>query len=159
MWVVRCWVGGDGACHAGRAQVGRGSPTCSSLTLPHPRCCRSERQIATMTWPELAHRLVQVGGSGWFGAACAAQAGACCCSAPAASAQRPLALPVTPRLPAPPTPLCTLQVQRRRLFCMARELGEADIVARVMRKENYLIGMLNKVGRSDRRRRKRVWLA
>jgi autophagy-related protein 9 len=28
---------------------------------------------------------------------------------------------------------------------MARDLSEHDIVARVMRKENYLVGMLNKV--------------
>jgi autophagy-related protein 9 len=28
---------------------------------------------------------------------------------------------------------------------MARDLTEHDIVARIMRKENYLIGMLNKV--------------
>lgn len=37
------------------------------------------------------------------------------------------------------------QVQRRHRLCMARDLSEHDIVARVMRKENYLVGMLNKV--------------
>ncbi|KAI3424722.1 hypothetical protein D9Q98_008111 [Chlorella vulgaris] len=54
----------------------------------------SERQMGTVTWPEVAHRLVQV--------------------------------------------------QRRHRLCMARDLSEHDIVARVMRKENYLVGMLNK---------------
>lgn len=29
-------------------------------------------------------------------------------------------------------------------LCIARDLTEHDVVARIMRKENYLIGMLNK---------------
>lgn len=68
-------------------------PPPPSLTRPPP--C-SERQLATVTWPEVARRL-------------------------AAS-------------------------QQRRRLCVARELSEHDIVARVMRRENYLIGMLNQVG-------------
>lgn len=54
----------------------------------------SERQMGTITWPEVAHRLVQV--------------------------------------------------QRTHRLCVARDLTEHDIVSRVMRKENYLVGMLNK---------------
>ena len=38
-----------------------------------------------------------------------------------------------------------MQVQRTHRLCVSRDLSEHDIVARVMRRENYLIGMLNKV--------------
>lgn len=54
----------------------------------------SERQLRTVTWPEVAHRIVQ------------AQA--------------------TTRL------------------CAVRDLTEHDVVSRIMRKDNYLIGMLNR---------------
>ena len=37
------------------------------------------------------------------------------------------------------------QVQRSTRLCVVRDLSEHDIVSRIMRKENYLIGMLNKV--------------
>ncbi|GAB4821600.1 hypothetical protein N2152v2_008646 [Parachlorella kessleri] len=54
----------------------------------------SERQLATCTWPEVAHRLVQV--------------------------------------------------QSSTRLCIVRDLTEHDVVSRVMRKENFLIAMLNK---------------
>jgi autophagy-related protein 9 len=34
-------------------------------------------------------------------------------------------------------------VQRTSRLCAARDLDELDVVGRVMRKDNYLIGMLN----------------
>lgn len=37
-------------------------------------------------------------------------------------------------------------MQRTHRLCLARDLSEHDIVARVMRRENYLVGMVNKVG-------------
>lgn len=37
-----------------------------------------------------------------------------------------------------------LQVQNTTRLCMVRDLTEHDVVSRIMRKENYLIGMLNK---------------
>ncbi len=37
-------------------------------------------------------------------------------------------------------------VQATTRLCNARDLTEADIVGRIMRKENYLIGMLNRWG-------------
>lgn len=43
--------------------------------------------------------------------------------------------------------LVPLQVQRTHRLCVARDLSEHDIISRVMRKENYLIGMLNKARR------------
>ncbi len=42
-------------------------------------------------------------------------------------------------------PLCVLlQVQNTTRLCIVRDLTEHDVVSRIMRKENYLIGMLNK---------------
>ena len=37
-----------------------------------------------------------------------------------------------------------LQVQSTTRLCLTRDLNEHDVVSRIMRKENYLIGMLNK---------------
>jgi Autophagy protein ATG9 len=37
-------------------------------------------------------------------------------------------------------------LQRTTRLCIVRDLSEHDIVARIMRKENYLLGMINKVG-------------
>ena len=37
------------------------------------------------------------------------------------------------------------QVQATHRLCVARDLSEHDIAARIMRRENYLVGMLNKV--------------
>ena len=37
-----------------------------------------------------------------------------------------------------------LQVQNTTRLCIVRDLTEHDVVSRIMRKENYLIGMLNK---------------
>jgi hypothetical protein len=61
-------------------------------------------------------------------------------------------------LPAPPT--CSgvarpLQVQSSTRLCIARDLTEHDVVSRIMRKENYLIALLNKVRRWARRRQRR----
>ena len=39
-----------------------------------------------------------------------------------------------------------LQVQKQLRLHLKVELTEKDVVSRIMRKENYLIGMLNKVG-------------
>ena len=40
---------------------------------------------------------------------------------------------------------CSLvQVQSTTRLCLTRDLNEHDVVSRIMRKENYLIGMLNK---------------
>lgn len=36
-----------------------------------------------------------------------------------------------------------MQVQRTTRLCASRDLSEHDIVSRIMRRENYLIGMLN----------------
>ena len=38
-----------------------------------------------------------------------------------------------------------MQVQKQTRLCITRDLSEKDVVSRIMRKENYLIGMLNKV--------------
>ena len=38
------------------------------------------------------------------------------------------------------------QVQKQTRLHITRDLTEKDVVSRIMRKENYLIGMLNKVG-------------
>jgi autophagy-related protein 9 len=35
-------------------------------------------------------------------------------------------------------------LQKSRKLCVVRDLSEHDIVMRIMRKENYLIGMVNK---------------
>lgn len=46
-----------------------------------------------------------------------------------------------------PSPGCTcgaLQAQKTARLCIVRDLTEHDIVARIMRKDNYLIGMLNR---------------
>jgi len=40
--------------------------------------------------------------------------------------------------------VCLLQVQNTTRLCIVRDLTEHDVVSRIMRKENYLIGMLNK---------------
>ena len=45
------------------------------------------------------------------------------------------------------------QVQKQTRLHITRDLTEKDVVSRIMRKENYLIGMLNKVGH------KSTWLA
>ncbi len=37
-----------------------------------------------------------------------------------------------------------LQAQKTARLCIVRDLTEHDIVSRIMRKDNYLIGMLNK---------------
>ena len=37
-----------------------------------------------------------------------------------------------------------LQAQKTTRLCIVRDLTEADVVARIMRKENYLIGLLNR---------------
>lgn len=37
-----------------------------------------------------------------------------------------------------------MQVQNTTRLCIVRDLTEHDVVSRIMRKENYLIGMLNK---------------
>jgi hypothetical protein len=37
-----------------------------------------------------------------------------------------------------------VQLQRHRRFCIVRQLSAHDIVSRIMRKENYMIGLLNK---------------
>ena len=42
------------------------------------------------------------------------------------------------------------QVQKQTRLCITRDLTEKDVVSRIMRKENYLIGMLNKVSRCGR---------
>lgn len=42
----------------------------------------------------------------------------------------------------PPFP--ALQVQRVTRLCLVRDLSEHDVVSRIMRKENYLIAMLNR---------------
>ena len=39
---------------------------------------------------------------------------------------------------------CLMQVQSTTRLCLTRDLNEHDVVSRIMRKENYLIGMLNK---------------
>ena len=39
---------------------------------------------------------------------------------------------------------CPVQVQNTTRLCIVRDLTEHDVVSRIMRKENYLIGMLNK---------------
>ena len=36
------------------------------------------------------------------------------------------------------------QVQKQTRLCITRDLTEKDVVSRIMRKENYLIGLLNK---------------
>ena len=41
-------------------------------------------------------------------------------------------------------PCSLLQVQSTTRLCLTRDLNEHDVVSRIMRKENYLIGMLNK---------------
>lgn len=41
--------------------------------------------------------------------------------------------------------ICIVQVQKQTRLCITRDLTEKDVVSRIMRKENYLIGMLNKV--------------
>jgi hypothetical protein len=56
----------------------------------------SPRQLSTVTWPEVARRIVDA--------------------------------------------------QKQTRLCIARDLSEVDVVARIMRKENYLIGLLNKAG-------------
>lgn len=38
-----------------------------------------------------------------------------------------------------------VQVQKHMKLHITKELTEKDVVSRIMRKENYLIGMLNKV--------------
>ena len=40
---------------------------------------------------------------------------------------------------------CMVQVQKHMKLHITKELTEKDVVSRIMRKENYLIGMLNKV--------------
>ena len=99
--------------------------------------------MGTMTWPEVAHRLVQVGpgtdtadvrsGCCWHHRSLA------CCIGMVGRSRAMHADSVAPC----PT---RLQVQRTHRLCAARDLTEHDIVARIMRRENYLIGMLNKVG-------------
>ena len=42
--------------------------------------------------------------------------------------------------------LAVLQVQKHMKLHITKELTEKDVVSRIMRKENYLVGMLNKVG-------------
>lgn len=37
-----------------------------------------------------------------------------------------------------------VEVQRRQRLCIVKELSAHDIVSRIMRKDNYLIGLLNK---------------
>jgi autophagy-related protein 9 len=37
-----------------------------------------------------------------------------------------------------------VQLQQRERLCIVRQLSAHDIVSRIMRKENYLIGLLNK---------------
>lgn len=39
---------------------------------------------------------------------------------------------------------CMLQAQANTRLCAARDLSEHDVISRIMRKENYLIGMLNR---------------
>ena len=39
---------------------------------------------------------------------------------------------------------CDLQAQEHTRLCHTRDLSEHDVVLRIMRKDNYLIGMLNK---------------
>ncbi len=41
-------------------------------------------------------------------------------------------------------PAAPRQAQKTTRLCIARDLTEADVVARIMRKENYLIGLLNR---------------
>ncbi len=49
------------------------------------------------------------------------------------------------KLPAADGLRCSLlQVQSTTRLCLTRDLNEHDVVSRIMRKENYLIGMLNK---------------
>ena len=67
----------------------------NSRCLPQHRLGLSPRQLSTVTWPEVARRIVDV--------------------------------------------------QKQTRLCIARDLSEVDVVARIMRKENYLIGLLNKV--------------
>lgn len=40
---------------------------------------------------------------------------------------------------------CATQVQHASRLCIQRDLTEHDVVSRIMRRDNYLIGMLNKV--------------
>lgn len=42
------------------------------------------------------------------------------------------------------SPFTTLQVQNTTRLSLVRDLTEHDVVSRIMRKENYLIGMLNR---------------
>ena len=62
----------------------------------------------------------------------------------------PLCMPPRPHAYQTACPKCHppefAQVQRTHRLCVSRDLSEHDIVARVMRRENYLVGMLNKVG-------------
>lgn len=37
-----------------------------------------------------------------------------------------------------------VQLQHQERFCIVRKVSAHDIVSRIMRKENYLIGLLNK---------------
>lgn len=37
-----------------------------------------------------------------------------------------------------------VQIQRSQQLCVVKDLSAHDIIMRIMRKENYLIGMLNK---------------
>lgn len=48
-------------------------------------------------------------------------------------------------MPCPAIPPASPQVQRTTRLCIVRDLSEHDVVSRIMRKENYLIAMLNKV--------------
>lgn len=94
--------------------------------------------MGTMTWPEVAHRLVQVGA----GLHCAALPDTMLAGEGRAGSLQPLEYSCSGihSVCLPP------QVQRTHRLCAARDLTEHDIVARIMRRENYLIGMLNKVG-------------
>ena len=67
---------------------------CRLLPAAQHRLGLSPRQLSTVTWPEVARRIVDA--------------------------------------------------QKQTRLCIARDLSEVDVVARIMRKENYLIGLLNK---------------
>ena len=51
---------------------------------------------------------------------------------------------IRPTIPWPDLARRLVAAQRSTRLCAVRDLTEADIVARIMRKENFLIGMLNK---------------
>lgn len=81
----------------------------------------SERQLQSVTWPEVVSRIVLV----W-------------------SLSTITCIFINSSPPWHTDNSATLQAQKSTRLCIVRDLTEHDIVSRIMRKENYLIGMLNR---------------